>query len=118
MDCLPQIHVAAIHSQSHYEAFTPGLGLMCLEGDFLLGAGAYRNSLGRSSIYGAGGWRPINAGPVRVGAVLGLVTGYMYDVVPLGGILVSYENIHFTIIPEVEGKTPTTIGISFTVPFK
>lgn len=42
------------------------------------------------------------------------MTGYLEDVVPLAAVLVSYKNVHFTLIPEVKTKTPAVVGISFT----
>jgi hypothetical protein len=114
MDCLPHIHVAAIHADHGYRSFTPGLGVMC-ESKVLLGAGAYKNSLGDLSTYAAAGYQPWKLGALKIGALAGVATGYKhYDVVPLAAVLVSYKNLHFTFIPEVKTKTPAVLGLSFT----
>lgn len=111
-DCGPHVHLLAFHSEDHYETVTPGLGALCHEDTRLLGAGAYRNSLGKGSAYAAGGWQPIKIKDVRIGVIAGIVTGYMDTVVPLGAVFVSVGKIHLSIIPKVEGKTPATLGLS------
>lgn len=115
MDCLPHIHVAAIHADpGHgYNTFTPGIGVMC-ESKFLVGGGIYRNSISRTSTYAAVGYQPMRLANVKIGFIAGAVTGYLEDVVPLAAVLVSYKNVHFTLIPEVKTKTPAVVGISFT----
>lgn len=114
MDCLPQIHVAAIHADHGYRSFTPGIGVMC-KGKVLVGAGLYKNSLGDGSTYAAVGYQPWIVGGVKIGAIVGAATGYKhYDVVPLAAVLMSYKHLHFTFIPEVKAKTPAVLGISFT----
>jgi hypothetical protein len=118
MDCLPQVHVVAIHAEHGYRSEIPGLGALCRKGDFLAGAGAYRNSLGKSTAYIAGGWQPLTYGSVRAGVIVGLATGYRPHPVPMAAAFVSVWHVHFTLIPKVEGKTPATAGISFTVPWQ
>lgn len=118
MDCLPHIHVAAIHADHGYRSFTPGIGTMC-KSKYLLGAGIYKNSLGNSSVYAAAGWQPWKVSGLDIGGLAGVVSGYEKDrVVPLAALLVSYKHMHFTFIPEVKTKTPAVLGISFTYPLK
>lgn len=114
MDCLPHIHVAAIHASHGYHSFTPGLGVMC-EAKYLLGGGVYKNSMGHTSKYVAAGYQPWRVGEVKIGAIGGVVSGYLPGVVPLAAVFVSYRDMHFTFIPEVKTKTPAVLGISFTL---
>ena len=78
LDCLPQIHVAAIHAQAGYNGDTPGLGVICRNDDTLLGAGFYRNSIAKHSNYATVGYQPFTAAGVRLGAFAGVVNGYEY----------------------------------------
>jgi len=118
MDCLPHIHVAAIHADHGYRSFTPGIGAMC-RGKYLLGAGVYKNSLGNGSAYAAAGWQPWTLWGVKIGGLAGVVSGYEEDrVVPLAALFVSYKHLHFSFIPEVKTKTPAVMGFSFTFPLK
>jgi hypothetical protein len=115
MDCLPHIHVAAIHADHGYRSFTPGLGVMCKGAKVLFGGGAYKNSLGDTSTYVAAAYQPWTIGQAKVGVIAGAATGYAhYDVVPIAAVMVSYKHLHFTFIPEVKSKTPAVLGISFT----
>lgn len=61
---------------AHYQETNLGVGLEYRRGDWGAMAGAYRNSIDRTSRYALGEWLPIQAGPVRIGAVAGVVTGY------------------------------------------
>ena len=114
MDCLPHIHVAALHAEQGYRSFVPGLGAFCRDGDTLLGAGVFKNSIGNTSAYFVGGLQPLRFGSVKAGAVLGAATGYYHAVVPLGAAVLSYKHIHLSVIPKVEGKAPATLAFSFT----
>ena len=115
MDCLPHIHLVAIHAEPGYRSETPGIGALCRKGTFLAGGGAYRNSVHRDTAYIAGGWQPLELGRVRVGAIVGVATGYRDYPIPLAAAFVSVWNVHFTMLPSVPGATPATLGISFTL---
>ena len=117
MDCLPQIHVAAIHAEHGYRSFTPGIGAFCRAGRAIVGAGGFRNSIGRGTAYAAGGYQwPVRS--LRVGGYAGLATGYRPHPVPFGAMLVSAGHFHLSFIPEIKGKTPMTFGFSFTWGFR
>lgn len=120
MDCLPQLHLAAIHAPAGtYQSATPGLGALCRDGVWLAGAGALRNSLGRDSVYLMAGAQTDT--PVRVGVVIGAISGYRDQPLPFAAVAVSYGNVHLTIIPPVRGvvpgrRLPLAIGVSITFP--
>lgn len=113
MDCMPQVHVAAIHAKSGYETFTPGIGALC-RGDWITGAGVYRNSYRDPAAYAVIGKQPWSIGPVKIGAVFGGAVGYEDAVTPLVASFVSYGNIHFTVAPSFKKMAPAVVAISFT----
>lgn len=128
MDCLPQIHVAAIHGEAGYHSNVPGIGVFCRNGDAVLGAGRYANSEKviprKYSNYAIVGLQPYRIGPVRVGGVIGVVDGYAYQdgkPFPMAALLVSYQasfgELHFTVVPPVKKVTPAVVQLSYTVRF-
>jgi hypothetical protein len=120
MDCLPQVHVAAAHSQPGRESFVPGLGLMCSDDDMRYGVGAYQNSKGKGTVYATAGWMPFGLGPAMVGAAVGLATGYDVPVAPIGGLAVqlplAWGDIYALAMPRTS-RSPAVLGLSFTVRF-
>ena len=118
MDCLPQIHVAAAHSQPGREAFVPGVGVLCEDGSLRLGAGMYRNSSDRTSAYTMAGWMPLTIGPVRVGLAAGLATGYEIAVAPIGGLSLEFPfdwgSVYALAMPRTP-RSPAVLGLSFTM---
>ncbi|MEY4882327.1 MAG: hypothetical protein RIS34_181 [Pseudomonadota bacterium] len=123
MDCLPHFHVAAIHDSAGFRSATPGIGVLCArdETSELLGAGVFDNSLGRASLYGMYGWRPLNVGSVKLGVFGGVITGYIKSVNVFGGVSASmpfsWGEAHVLVLPNVPKVSPTTVGLSFTVRF-
>jgi len=121
MDCLPHIHLAAIHSEAGYRSATLGVGVLCRENDVLAGTGIYRNSIGMTSRYAAVGLQPFRIGGWRLGAVAGVVTGYG-PTRPLAGGFTSMRwrwlgpdgELHFMLIPPVSHLSPATAGLSFS----
>jgi hypothetical protein len=45
-------------------------------GKYLLGAGVYRNSVGSTSAYAAAGYQPWTLSGLKIGALVGAVSGY------------------------------------------
>jgi hypothetical protein len=82
VDCLPHILAIALHSQGGFNTAVPGLGLFCRSDSIIAGAGAYANSEKavdrKVSQYLLAGAQPLQLGPVRLGAVAGLVNGYAH----------------------------------------
>ena len=79
--CALQIHIAAIHTQAGYNGDTPGIGLLCpIANNTRFAVGTYHNSVRAQSNYAAAVWQPLQLGPVRVGAMTGVVTGYRRDI--------------------------------------
>lgn len=120
MDCMPQLHLAAIHAEPGYRGDTPGLGVLCRDGDLLAGAGLLRNSIGQRSAYAIAGWQPLRLGPVRIGAVAGAINGYRYRdgaAMPFAAGVVSVPagraEIHLTVIPS-SPVSPATLGLSLS----
>ena len=71
--------------------WTPGIGLIRRQGDWLAGAGVFRNSIGRYAGFGYVGWqKPI--GRFRAGGIAGLTHNYRWNdggVVPLAAAVVT-----------------------------
>lgn len=71
------------HSSPGYHEANHGIGVR-IDTGALAGwsAGTYRNSLDRQTVYVAREWLHQVAGPLHVGVVAGLATGYRWAVVP------------------------------------
>lgn len=118
-DCLPHIHVAAVHAERGYHSGIPGIGVLCRKNELLVGAGVYQNSVKgdgprKTTAYVAGGWQPLQLRGVRAGLIVGLATGYRPGPVPLAAGFVSWRHVHFILIPPVKDVTPATAAVSFT----
>lgn len=116
MDCLPHIHVAALHAEPGYRTATPGIGILCKQADTLLGAGLYSNSIGNLSKYAFAGWQPLQLGQVKLGVIAGVVDGYRMNnggATPMAALVASYKHIHLTLIPGTP-KNDAALALSFT----
>ena len=86
-----------------------------------MGAGIFDNSLGKASLYGMYGWRPLSVGPVKLGFFGGVITGYKRDADLFGGLSASvpfnWGEVHVLLLPNVPKVSPTTLALSFTVRF-
>lgn len=115
MDCVPHIHVAAIHADAGagYNNDTKGIGVLCalgekageevnksrqpldgladgLSGRLSMLVGQLKNSEGARSSYAALSYHAWSMGPVSVGWFGGVVTGYQaIPLAPLGGVVAS-----------------------------
>lgn len=121
MDCGIQVHAVAWHSRPGYESVTPGLGVLCRDGDSLLAAAVYRNSVARQSAYVGIGWQPWRIGPARVGLFGGYVTGYRKIIGPgqaFGAGLVSFPaswgETHVQIIPPGRRDGPWAVAVGWS----
>lgn len=109
---------------------TPGLGLIRRQNEWLLGAGVFRNSIGRWAGYGYGGyqwplWRT-RAGAVRVGGIAGLTHHYLWNdggIVPLAALVMTIPvtptfAIDLVGIPRIKNATYATLNVSFSWQFR
>lgn len=122
IDCAPQIHVAAIHAEAGYNDSTPGVGLLCpIATNIRLAVGTYRNSLSMQSNYASIAWQPVHLGPVRIGALAGVVTGYRRDYTPMAALAVTVPvraiELHLVAVPAVSNASPATAALSFSFNF-
>jgi hypothetical protein len=116
-------HLHSIHESTPDPAITdrtPGLGFMGRTPEhWLLGAGVFRNSLGRTAGYAVGG-KQWELGPVRAGALAGLTHNYRGNdggVVPLAAGLVTVplgERLaaEFILIPRVRDYSYATFHVA------
>lgn len=104
---------------------TPGIGLIRREGNWLAGAGVFRNSIGRWAGYGYGGWQK-TLGPVRLGGIAGLTHHYRWNdggVVPLAAVVATIPlGTAFAVdligIPRLKNATYATLNVSFSWQFR
>lgn len=78
-------------------------------------AGAYRNSVDKTTVYVAANYTPLHIGPVRGGVFAGLGSGYPKTAVLAGGV-VMIGPVTLRVIPRIKGQTPFTVGIELGVP--
>jgi hypothetical protein len=78
-------------------------------------AGAYRNSYGKTAVFAQAAVLPLEYGPLKLGASLGLSTGYRSPVV--GGLQARlWDRLNLTIVPPT-GPNTGVIGASLRIPF-
>lgn len=69
-------HLVSAHSGSGFNDRNPGLGVSCTGARMSVAAGTFRNSFERQSVYLVAGRDLIRIGPVALGGVVGLASGY------------------------------------------
>lgn len=105
-----------INSDKNYNENNYGLGYKSKDG--LLG-GIYKNSLGKTSVYGGKEWQtdPIIGDKLRLAIILGLATGYQKPITPLALPEVLYGNkeheMALGIVPPLKGVTPATLALQY-----
>jgi hypothetical protein len=119
------LHVHSLHestSDPDITDRTPGLGVMRRTSEhWLLGAGVFRNSIGRTSGYLVGG-KQWELGPVRAGGLAGLTHNYRGNdggLVPLAAGLVTVPigdrlALEFIAIPRVRDYSYATLNLSLS----
>lgn len=112
-------------SETDLHNTTPGLGLLRRQGNWMLGAGVFRNSIGRWAGYGYGGYQwPVWR--VRVGGIAGITHNYEANdggAVPLAAAVVTIPlsdrwSIDLVGIPRVDDYTYTTLNVSVSWRFR
>ena len=79
-------------------------------------AGAFRNSVDRTTVYAVANYTPVQFGALRVGGFAGLGSGYKSTPLLAGG-LVELGPVSVRIIPPIKGTTPLTFGLEVGIPF-
>lgn len=109
---------------------TPGAGVIRRQENWLVGAGIFRNSIGRWAGYGYGGYQfPIArlpAGPLRLGGIAGLTHHYLWNdggIVPLGAAVLTVPltqrlALDLVGIPRIRNATYATLNVSVSWQFK
>ncbi len=127
MDCLPQLHLAAIHDVAGYRGDTQGIGVLCrlsgIRNDWAAGAGRFRNSVAGYSNYLSMGYQPWQVGGVRLGGFAGAINGYAYrngGYFPYAGAIASipmpFGEVHVVGIPTTP-HTPATLEFSVSIKY-
>jgi hypothetical protein len=122
--CAVLLHLASLHAAPGFSGDTPGAGLMCESGAYMVGAGQFKNSIGRASRYAVGGLTLGGVGPLKLGAVVGVIDGYKPGGrwQPVAAGLVSVDmgrglGLRFLAIPRVSGVSPATLHLAVSVGF-
>lgn len=109
---------------------TPGVGLIRRQENWLLGAGVFRNSIGRWAGYGYGGYQfpvaEMPAGPLRLGAIAGVTHHYLWNdggIVPLGAAVLTLPvtrrlALDLVGIPRIRNATYATLNVSVSWQFR
>jgi hypothetical protein len=101
---------------THCNSITSGLGL---EHDVTKDTkgivGFYRNSNCRYSSYAGGSYQPLHLGPVALGGVFGLVTGYRVSPLPAAAFAASIEGkvlgANLVLVPPVGDESPSVLWL-------
>lgn len=106
-----------------FNEFNPGIGAeLQWQPRHALAGGYFRNSVDEDSLYALYHYTPLQLGRfVRVGGMLGVVTGYPgYNdggLAPGGGLIAKIEGervgINLIYLPEITDVTPNTLGLQF-----
>ena len=122
--CEIQVHLVSVHaSNESFNNDTHGVGALCNVTDNTQAAiGTYQNSINRRSNYAAIVWQPLNVGPIKLGVIGGVVSGYQNYLIPLAGAVASMKvtkgaSVHLLVIPEVSNITPTVAELSVSFRF-
>lgn len=116
-----QLHGFSWHAQERgsgrvWNERNVGLGIRHMYSDtWSVQAGAFRNSVDRTTVYVVGNYTPLQLGMVRAGVFDGLGTGYQKPV--LAGGMVEIGPVSVRIIPPLPNVTPLTIGFELGIPF-
>ena len=110
-----------------FNEFNPGLGVeVQWQPRHAVAAGYFLNSVDEDSLYALYHYTPLQLGRfVRVGGMLGVVTGYPgYNdggLAPGGGFIAKIEGrrvgVNLIFLPEITDVTPNTLGLQFKVRF-
>lgn len=118
------IHVGSAHAEAGYNGSNPGLGVRSHKPDYYFGAGAYHNSLNRTSVYAGVGKRVFNMGVIDLRLSAGMITGYAKPITPfiipeLALIVNKRVAMMASYIPAVEfGDLKTVAAIGFSLEIK
>jgi hypothetical protein len=117
------LHVASWHGDPGYRGDNPGAGVECQRGAAVVAVGTYANSVGRQSVYAVGG-PTVEVGPIRLGAVVGVINGYRagreFQPVAAGVASVGLARnvgLRLLVIPRVSGVSPATVHAAIAVGF-
>ena len=110
-----------------FREFNPGIGVeVQWQPRHAVAAGYFLNSVDEDSLYALYHYTPLQLGRfVRVGAMLGAVTGYPgYNdggIGPAAGLIAKVEGArvgaNLIYLPEISGSVPHTLGLQFKLRF-
>lgn len=102
------------NNEYDYNQFNPGI---VVEMDWLT-FGGYRNSFDKTTVFVQGVWFPTKLqtplGELKLGASLGLGTGYEHPVI--GGFQAQFRYINLTYIPRLAKDGANAVAVSVRIP--
>jgi hypothetical protein len=111
-----------------FNEFNPGVGIeVQWQPRHAVAVGYFRNSVDHDSLYALYQYTPLALGRyVRVGGMLGVVTGYPgYNdggIAPGGGLIAKIEGdrvgANLIFLPQISGVTPSTLGLQLKYRFR
>jgi hypothetical protein len=110
-------------AEQHLNEINPGIGIRFVDGDYHKMVGVYKNSYSNTSAYALLAWTPVKVGPANIGAVAGIVTGYLHPYKPAAGIYSSIKvsektNINVTLVPTIRAvQCYGFAGFQFSIKF-
>ena len=123
IDCAPHIHLAAYHASANYNNQTVGLGVICAGPvpNVRIVAGEYYNSFKRDSYYAGITYQPITFRTLRLGAMVGAVSGYQDGAIPMAAAIASLPvgktEWHVALIPPAYQSSPAVAELSVSFNF-
>lgn len=119
--CALLLHLASFHGAAGFSGDNPGIGLACERGHAIVAAGLFRNSIGLQSRYAVGGLMSGDMGPLKLGAVAGVIDGYRPGgraqgvAAGLASVDIGHGfGLRFLAIPRVSGVSPATLHVALS----
>lgn len=110
-------HYMDPNAADHFREVNPGILAEVQIDGATYEAGAYANSVYRTTITVQRRFSAFQAYGVDAGVRLGICTGYRYAVIPCGGASVRLGSyIDLTFVPPVHNYTPAVTALTFRLP--
>lgn len=101
---------------THWNEANKGVGIEhCINENWVLGAGGFKNSYYKDTAYAGATWSPVHLGPVNIGITAAFASGY--DKPFIGGLAVNTEYFGILVAPKAGGKnTSAFVSAQLRVP--
>jgi hypothetical protein len=125
LSCAVLLHVFSLHFASGLNGDNPGVGLTCDYGRATFAVGGFKNSEGGQSRYAVGGLYAGAWGPLKAGAVVGVIDGYQGNegaAQPVAAAVASAQltervGLRVLVVPHVRGVSSSATHVALSVGF-